>query len=47
MKPLIDAYHAKETVTVEDIIDFHAEFEYIHPFQDGSGRVGRLVIIMI
>lgn len=45
MKKLIDEYNAKEKVTIEDIIAFHAEFEYIHPFQDGNGRVGRLVAL--
>lgn len=38
MKTLIDEYNAKEKVTIEDIIAFHAEFEYIHPFQDGNGE---------
>ena len=45
MKALIDEYNAKEKITIEDIIAFHAEFEYIHPFQDGNGRVGRLVAL--
>ena len=41
MKSLLDAYNAKREVTIQDIIAFHAEFEKIHPFQDGNGRVGR------
>ena len=45
MKDLIDKYNEKTDISVEDIIAFHAEFEHIHPFQDGNGRVGRLVML--
>lgn len=45
MKALLEKYNAKRTVTIEDIIEFHAEFESIHPFQDGNGRVGRLIVL--
>ena len=45
MKALVDEYNAKKDVTIEDIIAFHGEFEYIHPFQDGNGRVGRLIAL--
>lgn len=45
MEALLDAYNAKERVMIEDIVALHAEFEYIHPFQDGNGRVGRLVAL--
>ncbi|MBP5445565.1 MAG: Fic family protein [Acholeplasmatales bacterium] len=44
MKLLIDSYNKKEVVTINDIIDFHYKFESIHPFQDGNGRVGRLIM---
>ena len=45
MKALLDAYNAKSEVTIQDIIAFHAAFEKIHPFQDGNGRVGRLIAL--
>ena len=45
MMTLLESYNAKKNVTVEDIIALHAEFEYIHPFQDGNGRVGRLIAL--
>ncbi len=45
VKKLLAEYNAKEIVTIDDIIDFHVRFERIHPFQDGNGRVGRLIML--
>ena len=44
MKALITDYHHNKRKTLDDIIDFHVRFEQIHPFQDGNGRVGRLLM---
>ena len=44
MKELLAWYNAKKVVTLDDILDFHVRFERIHPFQDGNGRVGRLIM---
>ena len=44
MKSLLEWYNGLQNKTIEDIIEFHARFEKIHPFQDGNGRVGRIIM---
>ncbi len=43
MKTLLEWYESLKKVTINEIIEFHAKFEKIHPFQDGNGRIGRII----
>lgn len=45
MNKLVADFNSKNKISIDDIIEFHANFEYIHPFQDGNGRVGRLIAL--
>ena len=43
MKKLLEWYESINKITINEIIEFHARFERIHPFQDGNGRIGRII----
>ena len=43
MKKLLEWYESLNKITINEIIEFHARFEKIHPFQDGNGRIGRII----
>ncbi len=44
MSELIDWYNSLKQITIKEIIEFHYRFESIHPFQDGNGRIGRIIM---
>jgi Fic family protein len=46
MKNLLERYNAIPHKTLEDVVAFHVAFERIHPFQDGNGRIGRLILFI-